>query len=376
MACVTAAPKFVHDETKNGLIADLIKAQGAAHAAAGQAHDARKPTFEITPPANTKDCRVLIIGATGYIGRFIAEASLASGRITYVLSRPGPVSGSKAEAVRELQAAGAVFLHGSMKDRDYMTKILRELKIDVVISAVGGECTLDQIELVDIIKCVGSVKRFLPSEFGHDIDKTNPVEPALTMYSHKRKIRRAVEASGIPYTYICCNSIAAWPYYDKTNPSKVPPPLDCFNIYGDGNVKAYFVSGTDIGKFTMKTVDDPRTINKTVHFRPPSNFLTVNELASMWEKKIGRVLPRASIPESQLLRMAKEYPIPGCVVAALTHDIFINGCQFKFLIDGEVDEEAGLLYPDTPYQTVDDCFDSFIVELVAGSKDGRIFPAA
>lgn len=81
------------------------------------------------------------------------------------------------------------------------------------------------------------LQRFLPSEFGHDIDRTNPVEPALTMYNHKRKVRRAVEAAGIPYTYICCNSIAAWPYFDEKNLSKVPPPLDCFEIYGDGNVK-------------------------------------------------------------------------------------------------------------------------------------------
>lgn len=75
----------------------------------------------------------------------------------------------------------------------------------------------------------------------------------------------------------------------------VMPPLDA----------AYFVSGTDIGKFTMKTVDDPRTLDKTVHFRPPSNFLTVNELASLWEKKIGKKLPRAFIAEHELLRMAK-----------------------------------------------------------------------
>ena len=26
------------------------------------------------------------------------------------------------------------------------------------------------------------MQRFLPSEFGHDIDRANPVEPGLTMY--------------------------------------------------------------------------------------------------------------------------------------------------------------------------------------------------
>lgn len=77
----------------------------------------------------------------------------------------------------------------------------------------------------------------MPSEFGHDVDRTDPVEPGLTMYKEKRKVRRAVEESGVPYTYICCNSIASWPYFDNTHPSEVLPPLDRFQIYGDGTVK-------------------------------------------------------------------------------------------------------------------------------------------
>jgi leucoanthocyanidin reductase len=80
-------------------------------------------------------------------------------------------------------------------------------------------------------------QRFLPSEFGHDIDRADPVEPGLTMYKEKRQVRRYIEEAGIPYTYICCNSIAAWPYHDNTHPADVPPPLDRLQIYGDGTVK-------------------------------------------------------------------------------------------------------------------------------------------
>lgn len=68
---------------------------------------------------------------------------------------------------------------------------------------------------------------------------------------------------------------------------------------------AFFVAGADIGKFTMKTIDDDRTLNKCVHFRPTSNLLNVNELASLWEKKIKRELPRVTISEDDLLAAAK-----------------------------------------------------------------------
>lgn len=54
----------------------------------------------------------------------------------------------------------------------------------------------------------------------------------------------------------------------------------------------------------MKTVDDVRTLNKSVHFRPSCNCLNINELASVWEKKIGRTLPRVTVTEDDLLAAA------------------------------------------------------------------------
>jgi len=81
------------------------------------------------------------------------------------------------------------------------------------------------------------LQRFLPSEFGHDVVRADPVEPGLQMYKDKRVIRRLIEEYRIPYSYICCNSIASWPYYDNKHPADVLPPLDHFKIYGDGTVK-------------------------------------------------------------------------------------------------------------------------------------------
>ncbi|KAL6001654.1 leucoanthocyanidin [Asimina triloba] len=356
--------------------------------------------------------RTLIVGATGLVGRFVAESSLASGRTTYVMIRAPPSSAPKAQIIRALQEKGAVILYGSISDRDLMEKTLKELEIDVVISAVGGASILEQLTLVEAIKAVGTVKRFLPSEFGHDVDRADPVEPGLTMYNEKRRVRRAVELAGIPYTYICCNSIAAWPYHDNTHPCEVIPPLDRFQIYGDGSVQGaftkhtrksqlyslwshyfqqadltwvgcsyfirgrgsesnectssatpYFVAGIDIGKFTVKAADDVRTLNKNVHFRPPSNLHSINDLALIWERKIGITLPRVTVTEEDLLVAAAENCIPRSIVAALTHDIFIKGCQINFAIDGPHDVEATALYPDIPFRTVDECFGDFVADI-------------
>ncbi|GKV25096.1 hypothetical protein SLEP1_g34589 [Rubroshorea leprosula] len=318
----------------------------------------------------------LIIGSTGFIGRFVTEASLDSGRPTYILVRCGPTSPAKSAAAKLLQDKGATIIHGTINDREFMERVMRERKIEVVISAVGGESILDQLHLIEAIKNVGTIKRFFPSEFGHDIDRADPVEPGLSMYNGKRKIRRCIEQAEIPYTYICCNSIAAWPYHDNTHPADVLPPLDRFQIYGDGSVKAYFVAGSDIGKFTIATIDDDRTIKKSVHFRPPSNLLNINEMASLWEEKIGRVLPRVTVTEDDLLDRAKEMRIPQSVVAAFTHDIFIKGCQINFCLDKPTDVEVCSLYPKECFRSVNECFDDFIKKIADKNPKAISKPAA
>ncbi|KAH9310580.1 hypothetical protein KI387_025615 [Taxus chinensis] len=301
--------------------------------------------------------KVLIIGATGFIGHFVAQASVKSGRQTYAFVRPGT---SKQKVVQALSDSGVHILYGCLEDYNSLVRAIRQ--VDIVISTVGGPQILSQLRIIDAIKEVGAtVKRFLPSEFGHDVDQADPEEPALTFYIEKRKIRRAVEEAMIPYTYICCNSIAGWPYYYHTHPTELPPPSDRFEIYGDGNVKAYFVTGEDIGTYTMKSVDDPRTLNKSLHFRPPHNFLSLNEMANIWETKIHKTLPRAVITEDDLLVIAKANFMPSSIVAALTHDIFINGCQFKFPIKEPQDVEACELYPDFKYTTIEDFFSQYII---------------
>lgn len=51
-----------------------------------------------------------------------------------------------------------MLLQGSLNDQPFMERILREVQVDVVISAVGGSSILDQLALVDAIKAVGTVK--------------------------------------------------------------------------------------------------------------------------------------------------------------------------------------------------------------------------
>lgn len=80
-------------------------------------------------------------------------------------------------------------------------------------------------------------QRFFPSEFGMDVDKNHAVEPAKSTFAIKAQIRRAVEAEGIPYTYVPANCFAGYFLPTLSQPGATSPPRDKVVILGDGNPK-------------------------------------------------------------------------------------------------------------------------------------------
>lgn len=57
----------------------------------------------------------------------------------------------------------------------------------------------------------------------------------------------------------------------------------------------------DIGTYTIRAVDDPRTLNKILYIKPSKNIYSFNEVVALWEKKIGKTLEKFYLPEDQLL---------------------------------------------------------------------------
>ena len=58
----------------------------------------------------------------------------------------------------------------------------------------------------------------------------------------------------------------------------------------------------DIGSYTIRAFDDPRTLDKTLYTRPPKNTYSLNELVALWEKLIGKTLEKTYVPEGQLVK--------------------------------------------------------------------------
>ncbi|KAK4804890.1 hypothetical protein SAY86_004707 [Trapa natans] len=262
--------------------------------------------------------RILIIGATGYIGKFIAAASTKAGHPTFALIRESTLSNpDKANLVQEIKSSGIDIVPGDISDHDGLVKAIKE--VDVVISTVGKDQLANQDKLIAAIKEAGNIKRFFPSEFGYFL-------PALS------QPRLAAKA----------------------------PPRDEVVILGDGNAKAIYNFEEDIASYTIRAVDDVRTLNKILYIRPPENIYSLNELVVLWEKKMGNTLERIYIPEEQVLKDIQESSGHNSMILSISHSVFVKGDQTNFEMKPSLGVEASQLYPDIKYLTVDEFLGRFV----------------
>ncbi|AEE86390.1 isoflavone reductase-like protein [Arabidopsis thaliana] len=301
-----------------------------------------------------KKSRVLIIGATGRLGNYLTRFSIESGHPTFALIRNTTLS----DKLKSLSDAGVTLLKGSLEDEGSLAEAVS--KVDVVISAIPSKHVLDQKLLVRVIKQAGSIKRFIPAEYGANPDKTQVSDLDHDFYSKKSEIRHMIESEGIPYTYICCGLFMRVLLPSLVQPGLQSPPTDKVTVFGDGNVKAVFVNDVDVAAFTIKTIDDPRTLNKTLYLSPPGNICSMNDLVELWEGKIEKKLEKTFATENQLLKKIKETPYPDNMEMVFIYSVFIKGDHTYFDIESCGGVNGTELYPDVKYMTVSEFLDTLL----------------
>ncbi|KAI5019384.1 hypothetical protein ZWY2020_044272 [Hordeum vulgare] len=303
--------------------------------------------------ASDAKSKILVIGGTGYIGKHVVAASARLGHPTLALVRDtAPSDPAKAQLLKTFQDSGVTLLKGDLYDHGSLVSAVKAA--DVVISTLGAMQIAEQTKLIAAIKEAGNVKRFFPSEFGLDVDRTGAVEPAKSIFAIKAGIRRAIEGEDIPYTYVVANYFAGYSLPTIGQVLSPAPPTDNVVILGDGETKVVFVDEADIGAYTVLAADDPRAENKVLYIKPPANTLSHNELVALWEKKTGKTFQRVYVPEDAVLKQIQEAPIPMNIIFSIGHASYIKGDQTNIEIAPSFGVEASELYPDVKYTTVDD----------------------
>lgn len=146
------------------------------------------------------------------------------------------------------------------------------------------------------------MQRYLPSEFGMDVDRMHhAMPPGDKVFSEKRIVRRAIEEASIPHTYISANCFAGIFLAGLAQLAIFMPPRDHVNVYGGGDKRCIWVAEEDVAMYAMLSVDDPRTLNKVLYLRPPANILSQMEVIEIWERVVGRKLSKTFISEDEWL---------------------------------------------------------------------------
>ncbi|KAL7255396.1 hypothetical protein ACSBR1_009534 [Camellia fascicularis] len=162
---------------------------------------------------------------------------------------------------------------------------------------------------------------------------TDPRPPLVL--DNKKKIRRATEAAGIPYTCVCANSFAAYFVDYLLHPRE---NHDHVTIYAT----------------------DPRAHNRVISCRPHRNIVSQLDLVSSWQNKTGRSFKTTYVSEDSIIKLSQTLPHLDNIRMAILHNIFIKGDQMSFEL-AEEDLEASKLYPDYNYTSVDELLDICLV---------------
>ncbi|XP_065620353.1 phenylcoumaran benzylic ether reductase Betv6-like [Quercus suber] len=170
--------------------------------------------------------KILIIGGTGYIGKYIIEEIAKAGHPTFALVRENTASNPEnSKLIKSFKSFGVTLLYGDIYHHERLVKAIKQ--VDVVICAFGSpEQIADQVKIIAAIKEAGNIKklrnthyiqgniggfqRFFPSDFRTDFDRVHAVEPAAHFFGVKASVRRSIEAEGIPYTYLVSNGFVGF----------------------------------------------------------------------------------------------------------------------------------------------------------------------
>ncbi|CDP16499.1 unnamed protein product [Coffea canephora] len=288
--------------------------------------------------ARNESTKILTFGGTGYISSYMVKASTNLGYPTYVYSRP---TSPRIDLLNEFHSSGVTIFKGELDEHEKLVSVFKE--VDIVISALACPQVLDQLKIIEAIKVDGNIKRFLPSDFGCEEDRRTVLPSFQEFLNKKKKIRRAIEAEGIPYTFVSANCFGAYSVNYLLHPHD--HKKEDLTVYGSGEANE-----EDIGSYTIRVAYDPTTCNTVVIFRRSTNTLSQLELIKLWEEKMDRKLKKIHVSEKEIVNLSKNKVNKTCLIFFFLVNLYV-GVTANFDLKNK-DLEASKLYSNLKFTTI------------------------
>jgi len=247
---------------------------------------------------------ILVVGATGRLGRHFVDVLVGEGHtVTALVREENDSRGDRRALLDRFAAQGVRLIAGALDDADSLDRACDS--VTEIVSCVDHrpDHLLQQAALAQAAARTGTVQRIIPSQFG--IDSRLYGEARVDHGDAKRTVQGMLAEAGIPVTFIHTNGLAAEWVGSLGQLGLEQPPCDEVEIYGDGNTLFSTVALEDVARFGVRALFDPATANRHVAVIPPDNLLSQNQLVALWEAKAGVRLARRTItPEALNERIA------------------------------------------------------------------------
>ncbi|MEJ7729600.1 MAG: NmrA family NAD(P)-binding protein [Polyangiaceae bacterium] len=227
--------------------------------------------------SNTRPPRVLVVGATGQLGRKIALELVGARRsVVRVTYREGTNTG----AVEALREAGAELVPADLTDPASLARACHQ--VDVVVSAVQGlrEVIVDgQTRLLRAAEEAG-VARMIPSDYALDFFKTD--EGRNRNLDLRRELAGVLDPSPVRGTSLLCGAFMDLFAYGAMGPDR---KTGVFRVWGDPDQPSDFTLTDDVARYVAAVALDrqaPRVV------RVAGDTRSAREIAAIFEEVRGK----------------------------------------------------------------------------------------
>jgi uncharacterized protein YbjT (DUF2867 family) len=240
---------------------------------------------------------VLVVGATGYLGREIVQQLLAAGMKVRAMTRTP-------EKAADLQKLGAEVVQGDLIDPPSLARACQGM--NAVVSAAhsllgSGKYSSAAVDdagqraLIDAAKAAGVEHFVFTSMLGASPD--SPVD----FMRYKAAIEEYLQACGMKYTILRPPAFMEWHAHiflgkDILEKGKA-------TILGKGEVLTNFMAAGDVAKYAVIALKNPRAFNRTLEIGGVDN-ISKNDLAKMYMRLSGREAKIGHLPPPILRLMS------------------------------------------------------------------------
>ncbi len=234
------------------------------------------------------DSRVLVVGATGLLGRVIVRKLVASGVPVRALAR-------NADALAR-HAPGAEVAAVDLRDVQQLTEACRG--IDQIVATANnnmgqGATSPTKVDLAGYQNlCAAArntgVKRLTYVSY-RGVSRDAPVD----IFRIKWYIEDAIRRSGVPHVMLRPTAFMdIW--IDEILARDIKENGKA-TIFGDGKRLSNYIAVDDVAEFAVKVLARPEIVNEVVDAGGPSN-VSLNDLATLVERRLKSSGKRKHVP--------------------------------------------------------------------------------